>query len=125
MKHFFHFIGFIILTVAAATALGFAVMLLWNWLLPDLCGFATIGFWQALGLFALCKLLIGGLGFHGHGHHFHKKREEKMNRFREMHDKWQTMSPEDRRNFIKHRKAFFGAHCCGTQTSEKQDESSN
>jgi len=124
MKHFLHFIGFIIITAAAATAVGMVVMLLWNWLIPDLCGFATIGFWQALGLFALCKLLIGGLGFHGHGHgpHFYKKKMKKMNRFRELHDKWLNMTPEDRRDFVKRRHAFFGSQCFGMQTSETQEE---
>jgi len=125
MRHFLHFTGFIILAAAVASALGAAVMLLWNWLAPDLFGFAEIGFLQALGLFALCKLLIGGLGFHGRGpgRHFHKNKMEKINRFRELHDKWLNMTPEERRDFVKRRKAFFGSQCCGAQTSEKQEES--
>ena len=44
---------------------GQVVMLLWNWLLPPLFGWKTLGFWQALGLLVLCRVLFGGLGGHG------------------------------------------------------------
>ncbi|HEV2399292.1 MAG TPA: hypothetical protein VGS27_20265 [Candidatus Sulfotelmatobacter sp.] len=44
---------------------GEVVMRLWNWLLPPLFGWRTLGFWQALGLLALCRILFGGLGHHG------------------------------------------------------------
>ena len=40
---------------------GYAVMLLWNGVLPDLLGVRTIGYWQAVGLLVLCRLLVGGL----------------------------------------------------------------
>ena len=38
---------------------GNVIMWLWNWLMPKLFGLGTIGFWEALGLFALMRLLIG------------------------------------------------------------------
>jgi hypothetical protein len=44
---------------------GEVVMHLWNWLLPPLFGWRALGFWQALGLLALCRILFGGLGHHG------------------------------------------------------------
>lgn len=44
---------------------GTVVRLLWNWLLPPLFGWRTIGFWQAIGLLALCRILFGGFGSHG------------------------------------------------------------
>lgn len=44
---------------------GNVVMWLWNWLMPKLFGLGTIGFWEALGLFALARIL---LGFGGSGH---------------------------------------------------------
>ena len=46
---------------------GAVVQLLWNWLLPTVFGWRQIGFWQALGLLALCRILFGGFGFRG-GH---------------------------------------------------------
>jgi hypothetical protein len=54
--------GLIVVGVSAlALVVGFAampVMLLWNWLMPDLFGLASINFWQALGVSALCGLLF-------------------------------------------------------------------
>ena len=46
---------------------GEVVMHLWNWLLPPLFGWKALGFWQALGLLVLCRVLFGGLGGHGPG----------------------------------------------------------
>ena len=43
----------------AVTAFTFALMLLWNWLMPVIFGLAIITFWQALGLLALSKILFG------------------------------------------------------------------
>jgi hypothetical protein len=46
---------------------GTVVRLLWNWLLPPMFGWPVIGFWQALGLLALCRILFGGFGMRGGG----------------------------------------------------------
>ena len=49
---------------------------LWNWLAPDLFGGRPIDFWQALGLFALGRLLVGGLrGGGGRPHWRHRMAE--------------------------------------------------
>lgn len=67
---------------------GEVVMRLWNWLLPPLFGWRTIGFWQALGLLALCRILFGRLGHnggHGPGRHWRGR----CNR----------MTPEEREKF--------------------------
>lgn len=45
--------------VLAGTAFTFALMLLWNWLMPAIFGLTVITFWQALGLLALSKILFG------------------------------------------------------------------
>jgi hypothetical protein len=76
------------LTVAAIAAFGFLVMDLWNWLAPEVFGLHTIGFWQALGLLILSKILFGG--FHGKpgGHWRHR-----------MSERWQRMTPEEREKF--------------------------
>jgi hypothetical protein len=65
-------IGMVILGVigAAAFALlfGYFVMLLWNWLMPEIFNnVATISFWQAVGIVFLARLIFGGFK-HGHGH---------------------------------------------------------
>src|ERR1700742_1247519 len=51
---------FIPLGIAAFAALaGFVVMGLWNALMPVIFHLGIITFWQALGLFILCKVLFG------------------------------------------------------------------
>lgn len=64
------------LWVAAPVGLAFivfvgggVVMLLWNSLLPPLFGLPQVGFWQALGLLALSRILFGGFGLGGGSHH--------------------------------------------------------
>jgi hypothetical protein len=52
---------------AFALVFGYVVMLLWNWLMPTLFGLGTIGFWQAVGVLVLVKLLFGGFGFNKFG----------------------------------------------------------
>ena len=44
---------------------GQVVMHLWNWLAPELFGWRTVTFWQAIGLLALCRILFGGFGGRG------------------------------------------------------------
>src|SRR6267142_438556 len=43
---------------------GEIVQHLWNWLLLPLVGWPVLTFWQALGLLALCRILVGGFGWH-------------------------------------------------------------
>ncbi len=49
---------FLIIPVVLAAA-GLVVMWLWNAILPELLGLKAISYWQATGLFLLCKLLFG------------------------------------------------------------------
>jgi hypothetical protein len=67
---------------------GEVVMHLWNWNLPALFGWPQITFWQALGLFALCRILFGGFGLGGGGH-------RSNSRWR-MGDSCKPMTPEER-----------------------------
>jgi hypothetical protein len=77
----------IALFVAAALGLaGFVVMSLWNWLIPSIFGGPVLHFWQALGLLALTRLLVGRFG-RGPGHHAWRGR---------MREEWQRMTPEER-----------------------------
>ena len=46
---------------------GFVIMWLWNWLMPDIFGLTTLNYWQAIGLFILLKILVGGCGGFGSG----------------------------------------------------------
>ena len=38
--------------------LGYPVMLLWNWLIPEIFGLSEITFWQAIGINVLCTILF-------------------------------------------------------------------
>lgn len=96
------FLGiFVFLAVfAGASAI---VMLLWNWLIPSLIGWGSLGYWQAAGLLLLCKLLFGGFGKGGHGafmaHGFHRKFHG--NERAEMRERIKNMSEEERREYIR------------------------
>lgn len=68
---------------------GEVVRSLWNWLLPPLFGWQEIGFWQALGILALSRILFGGFGGGGHG----------TKRCRRAADRWEHLTPEERERF--------------------------
>jgi hypothetical protein len=50
--------------IAFAFLVGYGVMLLWNWLIPDIFGGTAITYWQAVGILVLVKILFGGFGGH-------------------------------------------------------------
>lgn len=62
-------IGIIIFGALFITGLailfGFVIMWLWNWLMPEIFGLTTLTYWQAVGLFILLRILIGGCGGSG------------------------------------------------------------
>lgn len=96
-----------LLVVVGIAALGWVVMLLWNWLVPALfTGGQEIGYVQALGVLLLSKILFGGFRGHcGHG--------------RWHHHRWEKMTPEEREKF---KSGMRG--CCGTgevDETEKKD----
>ena len=72
-----------------------AVMLLWNYLVPALFHGPGIGYWQALGLLVLCRILFGGIRTRGgHGH---------FGRYR-WRERWESLTPEERERL---RQRFF------------------
>ena len=50
---------FLFLAVLFALLVAFPVMLIWNWIMPQLFELAKITFWQAFGLALLTRLLFG------------------------------------------------------------------
>ena len=75
---------FILFGVVAALVLSFVAMQLWNWLMPPLFGLHLINFWQALGLLALSRLLLGGFRGRMGGMHWRGR----------MMERWAQMTPE-------------------------------
>jgi hypothetical protein len=52
-----------IFTIVAMFALSFAVLFLWNTILPQVAHAGSISYWQALALLAICRLLFGNFNF--------------------------------------------------------------
>jgi len=74
----------------AVAVLGLVVMALWNRLMPDLFGWRSISFGQALGLLILTRLLFGGFRG-GPGRHLRWRGR--------MRERWERMTPEEREKF--------------------------
>jgi hypothetical protein len=89
---------FVLLAAVAIAVFGLIVMGLWNWLMPVLFGWPEIGFWQAVALLVLSKILFGGFrGPWGHGMHWRHR----------MQERWERMTPEEREKF----QTGFRGHC--------------
>lgn len=68
-------IGGVILMAGLAFLFGFIVMLLWNWLMPEIFGLSTITYWQAWGLVILSHILFkAGSWHHDHNHDHGRKK---------------------------------------------------
>lgn len=80
---------------AIIVPLSFIIMALWNNILVAVLHVSIVNFWQALGLFALSRILFGGFpgkpGWAGH----HRRRHE----MEEMRNKWFNLSPEEKKHF--------------------------
>jgi hypothetical protein len=73
-------IGFAVGGLAFLAGLGLAVMLLWNWLMPDLFGLKTLTYWQAWGLLVLCWILFKGVNFGENSGSTERKRKRELRR---------------------------------------------
>jgi hypothetical protein len=82
-------IKIVMIALVAVTVMSFIVMSLWNGLMPPLFGLRTIGFWQAMGILVLSKILFG---FHGG---FGARRSWRGR----MEERWEKMTPEERDKF--------------------------
>jgi hypothetical protein len=97
-------VGIGLIAITAFIVMGFVLMSLWNWLMPMLFGLKTIGYWQAVGLFILSKILFGGFRGGGGRRHWRSRMEER----------WENMTPEERE---KAREGMRG-RWCGAATVE-------
>ncbi len=100
---------FALIGAAGLAAVTWVVMQLWNCLLPDLfLGVSRIGYWQALGVLVLSRLLFGGLRGGCHGH------------WRERRERWEKMTPEERAQ-LKSRFHGRWSKCCSTDKDASTD----
>ena len=83
---------FVLFAALAVAVFSFAVMSLWNWLMPAIFGASPITFWQAVGLLLLSRILFGRFGG-GPGRRIDWRRR--------MMERWNQMTPEEREKFSK------------------------
>jgi len=86
------FIFIPIMAAAFLSVVSLVVMLLWNNLLPQIIHVEAINFWQAAGIFILCKLLFGFGRMGGFG-------RDKMHFKNRLAERIKTMTPEERERF--------------------------
>ena len=97
------------LVIAVLTGL---TMYLWNNLAVPIFGLPLIGFFQALGLMILGRLLTGGFGPRGGGFGpGHARR-------RYMRERWKNMSAEERVQYMQR----WGRHRCGPEFEDETSE---
>jgi Ca2+/H+ antiporter, TMEM165/GDT1 family len=112
-SRFPRFLLFLLFIFAFIVPLSFVVMALWNNILVAVLHVSVINFWQALGLFALSRILFGGFpgkpGWAGYG----RRRRE----MEEMRNKWFNLSPEERKDF----KQNWKSRCGGEQMASKPE----
>ncbi len=103
-SRFSRFILFLLFFSVIILSLSYIIMTLWNNIMVAILHVSVINFWQALGLFALSKILFGG--FHGRpGWAGHGRRRREME---EMRNKWFNLSPEERKHFKQNLKNRCG-----------------
>ncbi len=69
---------FILFGIAIAFLVGYLVMRLWNWLMPELFGLTTLNYWQAVGLLILAKIIFGFGGGSGPGKKTHARKTSRF-----------------------------------------------
>ena len=74
-------IGFGVLAIGLIALCGWVVMLLWNWLMPEIFGLKALNYWQAWGLLALSTILFKGFGSGASGGKSDRKRKKHLRRY--------------------------------------------
>ena len=105
-------VGGVTMAVFFAFVFGYFVMLLWNWLMPDIFELPVITYWQAVGIIILARLLIGGMGHNKHEKHKKFKRKfecsEEFKReaedWRYYHEYWKDEGEEAFKEYLKKKK---------------------
>lgn len=101
-----------IIAISCLALVSYLVMQLWNYILPEVIHVETLTFWQAAGLFILCKILFGFGKMGGF-------KKDKMYRHR-LAERVKAMNPEElarfNQRFGDERFGRFGKWC-----REKED----
>ena len=86
--------GGVALFAVVAFFFGFLVMILWNWLMPDIFNLPEITYWQAWGLVFMAHILFKSMGHHDHDkqHNRNGWKDKFKQRFKE---EWKCHSEDD------------------------------
>ncbi|MBI1782430.1 MAG: hypothetical protein HYR66_13875 [Sphingobacteriales bacterium] len=98
------FLFFGLIGIAALFGFSAIVMLLWNAILPSLLHVGVLGYWQAMGLLVLSKILFGSMGPGGprRGRHWGGPPYH-------LREKFMNMSEEEKTAFKEHwQKQWWG-----------------
>lgn len=87
------FLVFLLFAAVASLAFGAIVMLLWNSIVLMLFDVNAITYWQAVGLFVLCRILFGNLRPHKNGG------KPGFGRYTYLKEKWSGMTDEEKAKF--------------------------
>ncbi|MEP6597202.1 MAG: hypothetical protein ABJA71_14715 [Ginsengibacter sp.] len=88
------FIGFPLIITAGILLLGLVVMLLWNAILQPVLNVHALTYWQAVGIFILCKILFGSFRRRGSS-----QRERSWRGSSHWRQKWMNMNDDERAKF--------------------------
>jgi hypothetical protein len=95
-RHPAKFALFALVLICGVAAAGWVVMTLWNAVLVDALGAKPLGYWQALGLLLLCRILFGNWG---------PRRMGPSGGPAAIREKWSSMNAEQRAQFKEHWRA--------------------
>ena len=95
-RHPAKFALFAMVLLCGVAAAGWVVMTLWNAVLVDALGAKPLGYWQALGLLLLCRILFGIWG---------PRRMGAPGGPGAVREKWGSMSPDQRAQLKEHWRA--------------------
>jgi len=121
-------VGGVALFILVAFLLGWVVMSLWNAVMPGIFHLPTITYWQAIGLFILAHILIGGHGVnhhskhgrhhgrHGSGYRLEDLPPEQRERIRQRFEEEIESLPVEKRDEIRRR----WSSCCGNDSKKTE-----
>tara|TARA_R110002051_G_scaffold180913_2_gene250342 strand:+ start:28137 stop:28550 length:414 start_codon:yes stop_codon:yes gene_type:complete len=72
----FKILFYILLGLVIAFLVGYIVMRLWNWLMPDIFGLPELDYWKAVGILLLSKIIFGFGGGDGPNKTKNKKQKK-------------------------------------------------
>jgi hypothetical protein len=96
------FVFFGVMAIAAIFGFSAIVMLLWNAILPSLLQVGVIGYWQAMGLLVLSKILFGSMGPGG------GRRRHRCGPPPHLREKFMNMSEEEKAAFKEQWQKHWG-----------------